>query len=101
MTKYKTTILVALLCVLTLSACAMAGNPTYTEQAPAGFWQGWWHGVTSWIALIWHLFDPSVKVYEVANNGGWYDWGFLIGAGSCGGGATSAGSRSRRRSRDE
>lgn len=64
--------------VLLLTACA-AGNVQFTQENPAGFLQGLWHGIISVIALIIHLFNDSVRVYEVNNTGGWYDFGFLLG----------------------
>lgn len=48
------------------------------------FLWGLWNGITAWPLLIihalgwWHHFP----VYDVARNGGWYQFGFLIGAGS-------------------
>lgn len=101
--KQRTTILVAILFIgaLTLSGCA-AGDPMFTEAAPAGFWMGLWHGMIAWITFIIGLFDPSVEVYERFNNGGWYDFGFLLGVGgSCGGASSSASSRRSRRRDDD
>lgn len=93
MTSKYCTITILLLCLLVLSACSVAGNPIYTPETPAGFWQGMWHGMISWIALIVRAFGGDWAVYEVANNGGFYDWGFLMGAGgsscTCAGGAVS------------
>ena len=41
------------------------------------------------------LFNDTVNVYEIHNNGNWYNFGFVLGAGvSLGGGG--AGSRGRR-----
>ena len=45
----------------------------------AGFWQGLWHGFISPVALVMSLFNENVSVYEVHNNGGWYNFGFLMG----------------------
>jgi len=49
--------------------------------------------VLSPITFIISLFSKSVYVYEVHNNGGWYTFGFLMGAsitfGGSGGGAAS------------
>lgn len=63
---------------LLLTACT-AGDPQFTQDNPAGFWYGLWHGVIAVIALIIHLFNENVAVYEVHNIGGWYDFGFLLG----------------------
>jgi hypothetical protein len=67
-----------LVAVLLISACT-AGNPQFTEQYPADFWYGLWHGAISIISLIIHIFNDSVLVYETRNTGGWYDFGFLLG----------------------
>ena len=64
--------------VLLLSSCT-AGDPQFTEQTPAGFWWGIWHGIISVVALVVHVFNENVAVYEVHNTGGWYDFGFLLG----------------------
>jgi hypothetical protein len=47
----------------------------------AGFWFGLWNGFISPLAFIVSLFDNDVSMYEVHNNGGWYDFGFLLGLG--------------------
>jgi hypothetical protein len=81
--------------LLILAACA--AGPNVVEDAPnedndiAGFWQGVWHGVVSPITFVISLFNDDVNIYEVYNNGGWYNLGFLLGAsiifGGSGGGA--------------
>lgn len=73
--------------LLLLTACA-AGNVQFTNESPAGFWYGLWHGIISFIALIIHIFNADVLVYEVNNTGGWYDFGFLIGVCCFWGGGT-------------
>lgn len=71
--------------VIFLTACT-AGDAQFTEQSPAGFFYGLWHGVISFISLIIHLFNDGVLVYETNNTGGWYDFGFLVGVSSVWGG---------------
>lgn len=61
-----------------LTGCA-AGNPRFTVETPAGFWQGLWHGMISVVTFIINLFRHDIKVYEANNNGGWYNFGFLLG----------------------
>lgn len=48
------------------------------EQTPANFFDGIWHGFIAPITLIWSLLDAQVTIYEVNNNGFWYNLGFLI-----------------------
>ena len=72
-----------MLIILVLTGCAagpngMALEPD-TEGEVAGFWQGLWHGMISFIAFIISLFNNNVSVYEVHNNGGWYNFGFILG----------------------
>lgn len=50
--------------------------------APAGFWGGLWHGLIAPLTFFVGLFTDKVKMYETKNNGGWYDFGFLIGVGA-------------------
>lgn len=64
--------------IFLFAGCA-AGNARFTSEVPAGFWWGLWHGIISCVTLIIGIFDHSVKVYEVDNTGGWYDFGFLVG----------------------
>jgi hypothetical protein len=61
----------------------------------AGFWLGLWHGMIVPITFIISLFSDHVHIYEVHNNGGWYNFGFMIGAGSSIGGGSSSATRSR------
>lgn len=64
--------------ILLLTSCA-AGDAQFTQDSPAGFWYGLWHGMIAVISLIIHVFNESVVVYEIDNIGGWYDFGFLLG----------------------
>lgn len=45
----------------------------------AGFWQGLWHGLIVPITFFMSLFKEDVGVYELHNNGTWYNFGFAIG----------------------
>jgi len=47
----------------------------------AGFWLGIWHGLISPITFIVSLFTSKIRLYEIHNSGGWYNFGFVIGAG--------------------
>jgi hypothetical protein len=92
------------LALLTLSACAAGPNAMVDTGAdPAGFWLGLWQGLISPITFLISLFTSEVNIYEVQNNGNWYDFGFMLGVamalgGGAGGGSATAG-RARRRSR--
>ena len=93
----------AMLLVVSVSVtgCA-AGTGRFSADQPAGFWAGVWHGAISVVTLIIHVFNDDVRVYEVVNTGGWYDFGFLFGA-ICiwGGGPTAGCARSKRRKKED
>lgn len=79
----KKTVLFGLsLCALAflLSGCATQDPTTVVSTGP-GFFTGLWHGMVAPMAFIGHLFDESIAVYAVPNNGGWYAFGFLVGLG--------------------
>jgi hypothetical protein len=48
------------------------------------FLWGLWNGVTAWPLLLIHAFGgwEQFPIYDVARDGGWYQFGFLLGAGS-------------------
>lgn len=81
---------------LVLVGCA-AGDARFTTDAPATFWTGLWHGFISWVTLIIGIFSDTVRVYELHNVGGWYDFGFLLGVGIWGGGSHAYRRTSRRK----
>ena len=99
MTKSQVIIaFVVLFSICFLSACA--AGPNLLKDSPredgsvAGFWAGLWHGMIAPITFLISLFSDSVCMYEVHNSGGWYNFGFLLGAGIIwGGGAAGAASR--------
>lgn len=68
-----------------LGACAAGPNPEAGVAPPggdvAGFFPGLWHGIISPITFVISLFTEDVSVYEVHNDGNWYDFGFVLGAG--------------------
>ena len=92
-------ILVLLILSLMIAACVAGPNPAEDavkeDGKVAGFWQGLWHGIISPIAFIISLFSENVHFYEVHNNGGWYNFGFILGAGILTGGGSAASKRRR------
>ncbi len=83
MLKHKyALVLLALPILLLCSGCLPGANEAAalpTVDAPAGFLLGLWHGFIVIISFIVSLFSDGVNVYEVNNNGGWYNFGFLLG----------------------
>ncbi|SER79028.1 hypothetical protein SAMN05216199_1227 [Pedococcus cremeus] len=76
--------------VLLLGACA-AGTNAAESHSGAGFWLGLWQGMIIPVTFVISLFNDNVSIYEVHNNGNWYDFGFVLGLtfpyGAAGGGA--------------
>ena len=58
---------------------------------------GFWNGLTAWVVLLVHVFGgwSQFPVFDVARSGNWYEFGFLLGAGSPLLGAAGAGARNR------
>jgi len=98
--RTRTSVLVLGLVVLTVAGCA-AGSNTASVAGPdaAGFWLGLWHGFISPVTFVVSLFSDTVGIYEVRNNGGWYDFGFMIGISAIFSGSARSGGPARRRAR--
>ena len=68
---------------MALSSCAPGLNTVEDSTSPegdiAGFWKGLWHGFIALFTFFISLFTENVSMYEVHNNGGWYDFGFILG----------------------
>jgi hypothetical protein len=77
----------AVLFLLMIFLAACAPGPNDLEKTPdsegkvAGFFKGLWHGLISPITFIISVFSKKVRLYEVHNNGTWYNFGFVLGAG--------------------
>lgn len=62
------------------------------------FLLGLWNGISAWVVLgahvigVWHRYP----VYDVGRDGGWYQFGFLLGAGSPFLGAVGGNRRAKR-----
>lgn len=92
------TVLVVALVALAAAGCAAGANPQVdTGPDPAGFWLGLWHGLITPITFIISLFDDDVNVYEVVNNGNWYDFGYVLGVSMVFSGGAGGGAAARRR----
>lgn len=102
MRRYAVPLVLALLLLVLLAASCAAGDARFTDASPAGFWQGLWHGIISVITLIVGIFSDTVRVYEVHNTGGWYDFGFLFGTTAIwGGGGSTMHHNRRKKARDK
>jgi hypothetical protein len=95
------TVITGLLLILT--SCIAGPNDLAGGPGAAGFWLGLWQGLISPITFIVSLFNDNVNIYDVHNNGNWYNLGFMLGvacvfSGGAGAGNTATGRRRSRRS---
>lgn len=72
-------IISAILGALVMTSC-VAGDGSYASD-PANFLSGLWHGWIAFVMLFVSLIPGCghIDIYERANNGWWYDFGFLLG----------------------
>ena len=94
-----TLVVLVLLLLSILAGCAASPNRSKgTAGEPngvAGFWLGLWQGFIAPFVFVASLFKSNLGIYEVHNNGGWYDFGYLFGLACFFGGG---GNRTARRS---
>jgi hypothetical protein len=77
--------------LLALIVVSCATQPYPSTYDPPGFFSGLLHGFLIFFSFIGSLFSDC-RIYAFPNSGGWYDFGYLIGAGIfLGGGGASAG----------
>jgi hypothetical protein len=92
----------ALILVLIIVVASCVPGPNDSEKTPnaagrtAGFWLGIWHGLISPVTFVISIFSKNVRLYEVHNNGGWYNFGFVLGAGLFLSGGILGGKKRRR-----
>ncbi len=77
--------LMMLLLSVTLLLCSCADNTNISNCVTLnddtyGFWGGLWHGMIVTLDFIGMLIWDDVTVYAPNNNGGWYAFGFVLGA---------------------
>ena len=75
-------VILAIALLLNLASCAdvevvkeCVGDNTY------GFWGGLWHGIVAPFSFFGSLIWDDISMYAVNNNGGWYNFGFILGVG--------------------
>ena len=75
--------ILCILAVFLLTGCAE--SLTFEQAAKTtnlyGFWGGLWHGFITIGAWIGSLFSSDIAIYAINNNGGWYDFGYILGLG--------------------
>jgi hypothetical protein len=97
--KSSLTLLVLFVLMLNmLAGCAPGANQSKgtanQHDVVAGFWLGLWQGFIASFVFVVSLFKNNLCIYEVHNNGAWYNFGYLLGL-ACffGGGGNRAAQR--------
>lgn len=89
--KYLGYIIILFATMVFMTGCADVTNiEECTTSVPYGFWGGLWHGLIAFFSFFGSLFSDDIAVYAVNNNGAWYDFGFVLGSGILGFGASSS-----------
>ena len=94
------TLLVVVLVLLgILAGCTAGANQskgTASEHGGvAGFWMGLWQGFIAPFVFVASLFKSNLSIYEVHNNGAWYNFGYLFGLACFFGGGGHGSARRR------
>ena len=100
MSKKHILFFAAVVILVSVSGCMPGPNAFVDVPDPglsvAGFFMGLWHGIIAPVTFFISLFTDSVNLYEVHNTGGWYDFGFVLGAGILFGGGSKATCRKKK-----
>jgi hypothetical protein len=76
-------LVLVLLLLNILAGCAPGPNQskgTASEHnVVAGFWLGLWQGFIAPFVFVASLFKSNLSIYEIHNNGAWYNFGYLFG----------------------
>lgn len=88
-------VLFAAACTVALLLQSCATQPLPSAPHLPGFLHGLLHGFLIVFSFIGSLFT-HVRIYAYPNSGGWYDFGFVLGAMAFLGGGGGAGARHRR-----
>jgi len=90
--RAKVDLIVLAICIVGAATASCAYQPRHDASNPPGFWLGLLHGFTIVVSFIGSWFT-DVRIYAFPNSGGWYDFGYLLGASAFlgGGGASASG----------
>lgn len=76
-----TVLLLIVFALLVVTSCA---DVTSIEECrvpePYGFLGGLWHGLILPVSFWGSILSDDIAIYGVNNTGGWYDFGFCLGA---------------------
>jgi len=63
-----------------LSSCADVSTVCAdSSEMVYGFWYGVWHGAIILWSWIGSMLYNDIAIYAINNNGGWYDFGYVLG----------------------
>jgi hypothetical protein len=100
MKSYLTSLVLVLLLLSILAGCAPGPNQSKGTASEhdrvAGFWLGVWQGFIAPFVSVVSLFRSGLNIYEVHNNGAWYNFGYLFGLACFFGGGGNRAARRRR-----
>lgn len=90
--SFSILLFLSIVALVMVSGCAQVTPvETCVVGEPYGFFSGLWHGIIAPVSFILSLFMDNIAMYAVNNTGGWYDFGFVLGAGILfGGGGRSS-----------
>ncbi len=90
-------VLLAVAIYIIVGHIGMPTRDVNLSGAPANFWLGLWQGLIVYLSFIASWFDNNIVLYQVHNNGFWYNLGYIIGliisVGSGGGAFRARGKR--------
>ena len=91
-------VLLLVAAALLLGGCAAVADDGARLAVPpvAGFWLGLWQGLILPITFLVSLFEDGVGIYEVHNDGAWYDFGYVLGVALVFSGPARIGGSARR-----
>ncbi len=86
--NFKLQHLVFFFLIILLTSCAteVSLSECVNVEEERGFLFGILHGFLAPLTFLIGIFSETVTMYDVNNNGGWYDFGFLLGIGGFSGG---------------
>jgi len=71
-------VLVAVAIYIIVYHVGMPTRDVNLSGTPANFWLGLWQGLIILLSFVASWFDNNIVLYQVHNNGFWYNFGYII-----------------------